>query len=304
MEICNLEKGQYEFEILSHKFIINKVHLNLYTITINSFSTKKEACAFLPKIFSFLYWIIVKNNLGISFPKFIRNPELKKDDQINSIFNMLRLDIRNDVDNMNTIEIIDESVEKIRGYDSVCVNKNVDLEYSLKSFGFRSPEKMVEQENLTLAIELYSNYYYDQTDNAKFVTLVNVLEALIPESNVPKVSLEAIKLLKNSVKKMRNEYSQESDEWKNLEHLLSRVGKLKYESIGKGMKNYIYDTIQKNRELGDPEEISDQIKKIYGYRSSLLHSGKIDENDLKISIQFLIDFIPKLLNVLYISSLS
>ncbi len=65
-----------------------------------------------------------------------------------------------------------------------------------------------------------------------------------------------------------------------FELLLNRVGDLKKESIGNVMRIYIRKIIEENPELGDPQEISNKIKNLYGYRSTLLHQGKIDSRIL------------------------
>ncbi len=52
---------------------------------------------------------------------------------------------------------------------------------------------MLKKENLTLAIDLYSNYHFETTDNARFITLVTVFEALIPDSEVSEITLKAIR---------------------------------------------------------------------------------------------------------------
>lgn len=306
IEILNLTDGSCQSRILGHDFLIKKIADNLHTLTISPFNTTEEARNFLPKSFSYLYWLSLKHGVGLTFPKYLKDDSLEKpvDSSLKSFFEKMRLNVEITGDNTNTVEVQDDAIERGRGYDSVSVSKGIDLEYSKESFEFASPEKVFTQENLTLAIELYSNYHFETTDNARFITLVTVLEALIPVSEVNEFTQDSINLLRKSLKEMQNKYSSEDAEWKDLERLFSRVTTLKNESIGNGMKIYISEIIKEHKELGDSEEISRKLKEIYNYRSKLLHNGKINEEDLKESLQFLIQFIPKLLKVLYIHSVS
>lgn len=309
IEIEGIEtEGSCRIEILGYDCILKNMLSNLYSLTICQFKTKEEACYFLPKAFSFLYWLSLKQQIGLILPQYIHVESLPQPidgTNIKLLLNQLRLEIKKNINPSNTIRVQDGTKIGSFSYMEATATLIKDLKKSEESFDFTSPEKVIAQENLTLAIELYSNYHYENTDNARFITLVTVLEALLPDYEVPEVALNAIDILKKSMKEIRNEYSREKNqEWKDLEHLLSRVGNLKHESIRYRMRAYISGQIEINSELGDPDEISTKLDEIYGNRSTLLHEGKIELSELKENLEFLKDFIPKLLKILYVSSVN
>jgi hypothetical protein len=166
---------------------------------------------------------------------------------------------------------------------------------------FSSPENVVKQEKLQLAIDLYSAFFFELSDNAQFITLVTVLEALTPEFDVPDVARKTLESAKALVKEARGGYSSNSNEWNDLEHLLGRVGKLKQQAIGTRIRKYISGVVQEYEELGDPQEVSNKLKDLYKNRSLLLHKGKADEHSIKDGLQFLRSFVPKLLERLYVA---
>lgn len=298
-------EGSCKIKILGYDCIIEKILKNIYSVKIYQFKNPEEACRFLPKAFSFLYWLRLEQNIGLTLPHYIYDKLLPKStDIMESLLDELRLEIKDSFKPNDTIRL--QYVGKRVSYAlaRATLTSITDFKKSEESFNFESPEKVLSQEKLLLAIELYSNYHFDSTDNARLVTLVTVLEALIPDLKVPEITRKAIDTLMKSVKEMRNEYSRTDDEWQDLDLLLNRVAKLKDEAIGNGMKIFISEIIKKHNELGDSEEISNKLPKIYRIRSKLLHQGKFDKNEIKENLDLLSDFVPKLLKALYISSVN
>lgn len=152
---------------------------------------------------------------------------------------------------------------------------------------------------LQLAISLYSASHYEVSDNAKFITLVNVLEALKKQEEIPDATKEVLKSAKLLIKEKRDLCKKNSEEWIELEHLISRTGQLKKQSVKKSIKKFISEIIKENIELGDQKETSKKISDIYDLRSKLLHDSIADYEKIKKELHFLIGFIPKLLEYLY-----
>jgi hypothetical protein len=130
--------------------------------------------------------------------------------------------------------------------------------------------------------------------------VVTVLEALVPEYLAEEPSKSLAQEIKKRIKEQRNEYPNESDEWKELDHLLSRAGQLKYQSIGRSLRTYVGNIIRENPSLGENEEVMSKLKDLYNLRSKLLHEGASDSEAFSKGLEFLNSFVPKLLETIYI----
>ena len=62
----------YTFTILGYDFLIKKIFFNHHSLTISQFKTPEKARDFLPKAFSFLYWMSLKQGVGLTFPQYIK----------------------------------------------------------------------------------------------------------------------------------------------------------------------------------------------------------------------------------------
>ena len=141
------------------------------------------------------------------------------------------------------------------------------------------------------------------TDNARFITLVTVFEALTPKSDISKIAIDSLEKVKECLKEIKKQYKPNSKNREDIEHLISRVGNLKEQAITTRIRKFVEEKVQ-NYDLGDPTEISDKIKKIYKCRSTLLHNGKVEPAQIEDYLKFLKDFVPKLLEAMYLSSVS
>jgi hypothetical protein len=221
-----------------------------------------------------------------------------------SLSDKLRLNIiEGEYDKDNTI-VVQEDGGMI-SHSGLYANptKLIDVKFVEESFEFPYPENVINQENLTLAIELYSNYHFERTDNARFITLVTVLEALTPRSDVSDIAKKSLDVAKEKLKAIRDLNEKDSKNWNDINHVVSRLGDLKTQAITTRIRTFIKNQVL-THDLGDHKVISKKVGEIYGNRSTLLHDGKVDEDKLKENLQFLRDFVPKLLKAIYRSSVS
>lgn len=298
-----------KYRVTDYDLEVGKLE-NLYFLKISPFKTIEEAHNFFPKIKSSLLWVSLKENIGISFPFSIQNEveifkkpiKISDKSDFSDVFDEVGWKVVEGDYPADKAAVIPEKNKLMRtewGKPKIFTTKKVDqlVECIEESLEFPFPENIFIKEKLLLAIELYSSHFYEKKDNVRFIQLVTVLEALIPDSEVSDVTQTVINSLHKTVKNKRNEYLQKNKEWQDLNHLLSRVSELKRQAIGKAMKMYISKIVKDNPELGDSQEISTKINKIYNTRSVLLHQGKVDGGIE--GLEFLEDFVPKLLETLY-----
>jgi hypothetical protein len=163
-------------------------------------------------------------------------------------------------------------------------------------------DSVANDEPLTLAIDLYAESKALIIPRTKFITLVIALEALLPDAAISAGAAEVLKKLKQSAKESRDAHQKDSEMWQELNNLLSRVGGLERQSIGRSLRTLVGDAARTHPELGKPEEVEIQVADIYGIRSSLVHDGTADEKELDKRLTFLTSFVPHLLKILFIET--
>lgn len=322
-EISHLEEPK-RYNIDKFSVILKKTDESSYLLKIGKFKTKEEAFEFYFKIKAFFLWASIKFRKGIKFSDNLKEinyfeelggkPQFKGDDNLKQIFE--ECDAYN-LDNGPLIhpygvKWINFGGGKVIVTAGVGVDKFADALKEVLQFPY--PENVFNEINgvkLQLAIDLYLSYLFESDRNARFITLVTVLEALLPpKKEISRSSQKFLESMKEMIKpeiknlesKVKNIEGYDLDEefkLKELQRILTEIDKLKKESIKSNMRNYISTFIRANTELGDPDEIAKLIGNIYDDRSSLLHEGKYDKDKISENLIFLENFVPKLLEKLY-----
>ena len=308
-EISSIDR-EMEHNIEGYKIGLEKL-TNFYAITVGEFNSIDEAHRFFPKLCSSFLWASLKLKAGISYPKLITeinledNPvQISKDSNFRMVTDLVgwnEVDGYYDADKAVMRPEGKKLIKIETGRPTVVIGVNAEdfVKFISEAISFESPENIVNDKKLKLAINLYSTSHYEVSDNAKFITIVNVLEALKKQEEISNVSKEVLKSAKSHIKEKRDLYDKHSEEWKELENLISQVGQLKRQSVKKSIKKFISETIGENPELGDQKTISKKVGDVYDIRSNLLHDGTADCEKIKKELHFLKEFIPKLLEYLY-----
>lgn len=168
-----------------------------------------------------------------------------------------------------------------------------------EALSFESLGEVIENDKLKLAIELYATYRFELSGNAQLITLVSALESLLPNIEIPDHSRSVLAQAEKLIKESRDGYSRDSTEWSDINRLLSRVGYLKDEAIGKTLRNYVESVVSRYPELGDATDVSSKLRDAYSVRSTLLHKGHSGEEKIGPHLSFLYDFVPRLLAILF-----
>jgi hypothetical protein len=282
-------------------------------LTVGPFNTEDAAREFFSKLRSGLLWASLKNKAGIGYRKSIGDVKLYEEPITVTETGNLAFLLKSpgwmalDGDYKADQTVIRPEAKKLtrlemgRGSVELGTPAPAFAECIAEALSFGSPESVLFDEKLSLAIELYSTSFFELSNNAKFIRLVTVLEALTPGSDVPKVCKVALTGAKNAVKEARKKHCVGSEERANLDHLLSRLGSLREQAIGTSMRLYVSEVVRQNPDLGDAEEVSDKLRAAYEHRSRLLHDGHANEDAVREALTFLRDFLPKFLERLYVS---
>lgn len=282
---------------------------HFFAITIGPFASENDAINFYEKIQAGFFWWSLTDRIGISFSQNISSIEFF-DPPKPTVGNFKHFstnpgwsEIEGHYD-ADKVVVRPEHKKLIRfetGQPKVTLSFSIEhlKEKVSEALELDHPENVIADEKLKLAIELYSASFYEYSENTQFISLVNVLEAITTGNNISSHAQGILKQAMLGLKKNRDQYSNTSEEWKELDHLHSRMGNLRRQSIGKALSDFAVSIVDVNPQISDSENIKEQLITSYRLRSSLLHDGTADKEGIKNALSFLRDFVPKLLITLY-----
>lgn len=307
-EISSIDR-EIEHNINGYKVRIEKL-INFYAIIVGEFNSIDEAHRFFPKLCSSFLWVSLKLKSGISYPKLITElniedapTKISKDSNFRSVVDSVGWNELDGHYDANKAVVIPDGKKLIKtefGNVMGVIGFNAEnfVKFIAEAISFKSPENIVNDKKLQLAISLYSASHYEVSDNAKFITLVTVIEALKPEEEeVSDIAREALELAISTIEKLKA--CKKGDELIELENQVKRIRNLMKQGTRKAIRKYISKIIEENSGLGHKKEVSKKIEDIYRIRNALLHSGTADNKKIKEGLHFLVGFIPKLLEWLY-----
>jgi hypothetical protein len=158
-------------------------------------------------------------------------------------------------------------------------------------------EKVLENPKLVLACELYSSSFFESSRNARFLTLVMALEALNTDQPVSASVRSTIDSLHEQAKEVRNRLGKGDPSIEDFNNFLSRLGGLRTRSIRQGIRDLIVETLQLDPDISDAVSTAKEVSRIYGLRSTLLHTGYADEEAVKAATVQLEDVVPRVLSI-------
>lgn len=168
-----------------------------------------------------------------------------------------------------------------------------------EALSFERIAQVAGDEKLKLAIEVAVSHRFEASDNAQFITLITSLEALLPDLPVSPAAARAVAEASQLIRHKRDGLARADPEWSELERLRSRVEKLNVDSVGEGIRTFVSLVLQRHPELGDHQAIATQVREAYNTRSRLLHDGHVPGDQLRTGLEFLRDFVPRVLRSLF-----
>ncbi len=287
-------------------------HDYLYSLKVERFSTKDAARKYLNKLIASLRWVSLKNKLGIRFPSDIHEPKMSEKpitvSERSNIYNIVKnngwtvIDGNYDVDKLTIIPEHKKLMLWELGQATITLGLNPDNVFNdiNEGISFEGLNNILSEKKLCLAIELYSAYQFDVSTTAKFIKLVTVIESLLPDLEIPDEVIPILEKAKKVLKDERKAAKSREENTDSIDHLMSRLGGLKRQSIGATMESFISNCLDEFPDLGEKERILPKLKELYNIRSSLLHDGEFEDSVLREGNEMLSVLVPKLLTKLYI----
>lgn len=162
------------------------------------------------------------------------------------------------------------------GTPSVTVSTPVtDIPSFLKEgIEIRRDNPSINDEKLQLAVDLFSAYWYEHSDNARLLTLVLVLESLMPHFPRHEIVVKLLERWQLEVEKLKKEFEPDSNEYNALESLEHELLFKKTDSLRRQVRCLVLKSLEF---LGHdkPRELAEQAVWVYNRRSELFHTGSL-----------------------------
>jgi len=284
-----------------------------YALTVGPFDTEESAQRFFPVLRSALLWASLKDALPISYPKALSEVTLLDHPRPIHPKSDLAGPLREvgweatDGEYYADKAVIRPEAKRLLRWEMGAVRVVIGTAAAnfvsriSEALSFEAPERVLSDQKLQLAIELWSAAFFELSDRAQFISLVTVLEALTPAADVSPLCQQTLGRAVGFAKVDRDKYVRDSAEWNDLEGLLGRLRDLKRQAIGQGLRDYVSSVVQRNPDLGDSQKVKRRLSKVYRHRCELLHGGRTDEKAMRRELRFLKEFVPRLLERLYVN---
>lgn len=282
-----------------------------YSISLGPYKYESQAEVGLKKLSAALLWSALEFNVGLRYPSgkaFVTlYPEPIKSLDDSGLSHVCRAAGWQEIDGIYDVDlpVIRPDHKRLVRFEggraaiTAGIGHNNFLKKVAEALKFSRLEAVVESKKLRLAIEVCAAHQFEVSASAKFVVLITALEALVPDAAISHAAIEALNVARSAVLDVRNRHNDGSTDWTEVDRLLSRVSKLKHESIGTSMRNFALEAVDRHPCLGDQAATARALRDAYSVRSRLLHDGYVDSDLLIEKLAFLSQFVPKLLQVMF-----
>jgi hypothetical protein len=287
-----------------------------YAISCGPFESPATATAELERLRASLLWLSLIRGVGLQYPRGVTMPEAYAEPQAISEGSLIAgvahaagweaIDGHYDADKA----LVRPEHNRLIRWESGQASANLGLSpanifaYLEEARSLGSISNVVADDKLRLAIELHAACRFEISDNARLLTLVTVLEVLLPEEEVDACTQLALQHARKAAKTYRDSFAKNSREWREVDLVLSRIAPVKYAAIGTTLRAYVRAVVDRNPGLGDAALVAAGVTAAYHTRSTLVHSGRADATTFSQDLSFLQDFVPRLLMALYRESVA
>lgn len=283
-EISNLEEP-YVTEQSGFEMKIGK-QSGLYFLSIDKLPSEQAGKSLIPKLWAGLMWALLHQGLSPDASlspqevKYADDPR-KAAENISKSFDLKleRLDSLLD-GSLPAIYQTDKVVRVMTGFPSTLSlgfspEKTIDL--IVEALALAAPERVLDDQKLKVALDLYNAYFRESSANARFLTLTMALEALAPVELKHDCAQIAVEKWIEELRGLQAPYAEVSEEWEAFDSLIREVGFRREKSIRSRIRSLVYSSLESSEPNAD--ETSRQAVRLYDKRSELLHNGHVREEN-------------------------
>lgn len=253
-----------------------------YVLKVTGLDSEAACRDYLQRLWSGFNWLLLKGGVAVkatlTFGKvtYASDPEAAA----RNLERTMKLPYKGPVDGLVDASMPSAypSHKNIRvvsvGDPSLIVTKPLsDVHAFLKEgIDIRKDNLSINDERLRTALDLYSAYWYEHTDNARLLTLVLALESMMTAPPRHEVVVELLDKWKQEVESRKNNFEPNSTEFHALESLEGELLFKKTDSL----RRQVYSLVLSSLEfLGHdkPSTIAKRAVWVYDQRSILVHKG-------------------------------
>ena len=209
------DENVYVSTVNDYRCILEKHHY-IYSLKVEGFTSIEECNDFIDKLKIAINWFSLKRVIGIKLPDKLNEVKLYKvpitiaeKSGLKAVTDQAGWSVVDGDYNADQLVIIQENMKLTRwetGKAAFLLSHNAKkvFEDLNECLCFDNVDDLRANKKLRLAVELFSAFKFEVTTTGKFVKLVTVLEALLPDSQINETSLEALGLAKKAVKEYIN----------------------------------------------------------------------------------------------------
>lgn len=180
--ISNIEMGPYRCTIRKEKFV--------HAVEVSGFSTGSNARKYAKRFCGAWAWFDLKHHVGVRNSSAISDVELydkpqpvSDESNLAPVIKKVGWDAVDGGYNHDVSVVVPEHKRLIRwimgrARMTISPTDSRTVATLLEALGFPTIERVLEDDNLRLALELFSGSFFERSDNAQFLLLITTLESL------------------------------------------------------------------------------------------------------------------------------
>jgi hypothetical protein len=172
------------------------------------------------------------------------------------------------------------------------------LNFFREGVAFPESAKVINDAKLKLGLELYRAHFTELSQNARFLALVMALETLAPITLRTQLVLDLLDKWKTEVEDLQKTVESDSEDARSLAAVCHNLLFQTRDSITRSIRTLVLTTLQANGDT-DASEIARSAARIYGLRSTLVHDGELESQELSKATSEAKDIVERVLKALF-----
>lgn len=178
-------------------------------------------------------------------------------------------------------------------------NPEQSLNLMCEAMSFPYSDSVLADRKLQIALELYSTFFRETSENARFLTLSMALEVLAPEELKPNYIVQLIEEWMMVVRNRKAAFLSGSADWCAYDALEREIGFRKGVSIRKRIWTLVERTLSSRSDNGANETAKLAVS-LYDKRSRLVHDGYLPEHELREATTQMREIVRQILEVRFV----
>jgi hypothetical protein len=273
-----------------------------FIVTVSGFELEGQAEGFVPRVRAGLARVLLERGIAFNASTVIDKPVMAED-PVQAGINLGFTDgqpvhglVEGSTPSVFRTDLRVRAITMHAPSVSVSTPANDFLETLVQGALAPYSDQLPLDQRVQTATDLYSAFWYEESPNARLLTLVMALEALTVPRKKHKVVLDLLERWKREVNELRSEVDSVSDEGSALEAISRELVFREESSIRSRVRDLVLETLSPQ---GEETARADAKRAIAAYdaRSVLIHEGTIDSRLLEKASTDAMEVLQKVLRV-------